>query len=150
MPGVIETQPGFLEKKEVVLVTFNPKEISYADLIKKADEAELASMVFTLDEDQQKIASEIVGERAKRTAFKWKSDSQPKYYLSKTPLRFVPMTYMQAMRVNASLKEKDHLKYLSPTQLELLEVIRAKPDAGWKSAIGKRLTRAWKELPEVE
>ncbi|MHC4945468.1 MAG: hypothetical protein ACYTG7_20845 [Planctomycetota bacterium] len=147
MPGVIDTLPGFLDGKEVVEVTFDPAEISYEELVKKADEARCATAAFTRNEAQQKTAAPILGERAKRNDYPVKPDKEPRYYLSKTPLRYVPMTAMQAMRVNAHLKRPGHLALLSPSQRKLLETIQDKPDAGWKDVIGQEISKAWRTLP---
>jgi len=58
-------------------------------------------------------------------------------------LRFVPMTELQATRINARIGHGDFEEILSPSQLDLLRRIRANPKAGWQPAIGKPLLEAW-------
>ena len=74
-----------------------------------------------------------------------------KYYLSRTVLKHVPMTPMQAMLINAMLVKKKDLKgMLSPRQLELLKKIQAKPKAGWPVAIGKDVQSAWAAVAKIK
>ena len=148
MNGVIDTLPGFLAGKEVVAVTYDPQVISYKELMKKSVKAGCATQAFTRTDEQQEIAEKILGARAVRNDNPVKPDKKPRYYLSKSVLRFVPMTSMQAMRVNGRLKSGSHLELLSPSQRKLLRSIQAHPDAEWKSAIGKDITKAWAALPK--
>lgn len=145
--GVVSTLPGFLAGKEVVEVEFDPRVISYADLVKKAQASQCIAPVFTRTDEQQATAKKIVGDKAVQNSGEVKPDKEPKYYLSRTELRFLPMTGLQAARVNALLKRPDHLELLSPAQRSLLERIRKNSEAGWKNVIGKDLTAAWADLP---
>jgi hypothetical protein len=142
--GVVSTRPGFLENREVVEVEYDPHVISYENLVKKALKAECTAPVFTRTEAQHRIATKIVGDIAVLSSDRIKPDKEPKYYLSRTSLKFLPMTPLQAARVNATINEPDHRTLLSPEQLELLAFIEAHPKAGWKNVIGLDLVTAWK------
>lgn len=143
--GVLSTRAAWLEKHEVVEVEFDPEVVKYADLLKHAREHDCATVVYTRSDDQQKEAEAAVGKKALRSDKAVTPDKEPKYYVGKTHLKFVPMTEMQAMRVCGYLgkQRKDWNTLLSPSQLKLLEAVKAKPDAGWKDAIGKPLLEAW-------
>lgn len=151
VPGVIATMPGFVQKKEVVEVQFDPATISYASLLKKAKALDCASEVFTRNEAQHTEARRLLGDRAIRTDDAVRPDKQPKYYLSNTPYRHVPMTQLQAARVNAALpKEEDPNRFLSPRQIKLLGIIRAHPSSTWPVAVGADdLRRTWQSAAKI-
>lgn len=124
--GVLESQPGFMNGREVVKVKFDPAQTD-RDAIVKASSADLVKQP---------------------TAFR--VDGEPKYYLSKTNYRYVPMTQLQAARVNSAIGEgASPNKFLSPRQLALLNSIEKNPKAKWKSCINVTLMNAWKKLPTV-
>lgn len=148
--GVLSTLPGFLERGEVVEVEFDPGVISFEKLVKKAKEAGCAVRVFTRTDGQHRIAEKIAGSSAVRSNGKVKPDKEPKYYLLQTKLRFVPMTGLQAARVNGRINEGDHEQFLSPRQLDLLKTIEAHPEAGWKNAIGRDPAAAWSDVERIE
>ena len=142
------TRPGWLEKLEVVEVHFDPIAVSYESLVKQASEAKCALRVFTRDDAQQEAASAIVKDRAVRSDGEVRTDDD-KFYLSRTPLKHVPMTPMQASRLNARVGEhEDPTPLLAPVQRTLLEKIRAQPDAGWPITIGVDFLVAWKRASE--
>lgn len=127
IPGVVETQPGFQDGKEVVKVVFDPSQVS---------KEKLASLT------QPKGFTAC----AKNEGFR--TDHEPKYYLLQTPYRFVPMTSLQASRVN-SLAGKSKLpdELLSPRQLAIVEKAKANPNKKWKNMIGRYdLVKAWNEV----
>jgi hypothetical protein len=98
--GVIKTTAGFEGGKEVVAVEFNPAIISKAELDKIAQ--------------SQKCAVSGGGS--------FRADATPKYYLSNSDYKVVPMTEIQKCRVNSALAEKqDPRAYLSARQLAFLK-----------------------------
>jgi hypothetical protein len=141
--GVVGTRAGYVDGQEVVEVRFDPKVIGYGSLVERAAARECASRVLTRSDAQQQIAAKKVGKRAVRTDAPVRPDKQPKYHLSRTPLQFLPMTELQATRINARIGHGEFEGMLSPSQLDLLRRIRAHPKAGWKPAIGKPLLEAW-------
>jgi hypothetical protein len=145
-PGVIATQAGFLDGHEVVEVEFDPAVVSYAELLKNARQMQCATRVYCRNGEQLNSAAKLAGSNAVRSSDAVRPDAEPKYHLSRTPLKYVPMTSVQACRVNAALGQgRDPQPLLSPRQLALLEVINAHPDDGWSNAIGARdLVDAWR------
>lgn len=130
IPGVVETEPGYQDGREVVKVQFDPRVVKKADL-----EAQTKPNGVTLC--------------AKSDGFS--GDREPKYYLSHTDYAFIPMTSVQACRAN-SLVEKNQSPeaLLSPRQLNLLKKIAENPKKGWKNMIGRKdLAKAWAEAAAI-
>lgn len=127
IPGVIETEPGFQDGKEVVKVQFNPA------IVKKAD-------LETLTQPKGiQVCSRNGG---------FRSDRAPKYYLAQTDYKYVPMTPLQACRANVLVhKNRTPDEILSPRQLSVLEKVRQNPKRKFKNAIGTEdLKKAWAEI----
>lgn len=124
--GVVETEPGFQDGKEVVQVQFNPALVSKTDLEKKTTPKGIAAC-------------------SKNDGFR--SDREPKYYLAQTDCKFVPMTSLQACRANSLVgKSQSPDELLSPRQLALLKKIKDNPKKAWKNMIGRRdFAKAWEE-----
>lgn len=115
--GVIETKPGFKDGYEVVKVEFNPKVISYEELHKLASKQKCALKVFP-------------GENIR-------PDNEPKYYLSHSNIRHVPMTSIQACRINSFISRgEDYRIFLSPKQIKLLDFINNNPQKEWENFVG--------------
>jgi hypothetical protein len=119
---VVQTRSGFVGDREVVEVLYDPKILKLADLRKGAESQDLSATLS---------AAHIL-----------RYDTQPKYYLQANELKYLPMTELQASRVNASL-QSDWRVYLSPKQLVLLELIEAHPKIKWPVAIGQDFVPAW-------
>ena len=146
LPGVVSTVPGFLGKDEVVELEFDPRVIKYQELLSKAKAMDCASRVYTRNETQQETASRLMGSAALRSDDAIRVDSEPKYYMSQTVFKHLPMTALQAARVNAAIHRKqDPKRFLSPKQIAMLGVIEAHPDTKWPVAIGAiSFPLAWK------
>lgn len=127
LPGVIETEPGYQDGREVVKVQFDPAVTTRSELEKQSRPKEVSAC-------------------AKNEGFR--SDREPKYYLANTAYRFLPMTSLQACRANSLVgKGQSPDEILSPRQLELLKTIQANPGKEWKNMIGRPdLSAAWKEV----
>ncbi len=120
---MISTRSGWIGGEEVVEVGFDPQVIPFDALCEFAERRDCA--------------------RAFDAAIR---PEDPKYYLSRTPLRFLPMTELQAMRINARIEADGLAKacaVLTASQRALLAEIVARPDAGWPSAIGVEIREAW-------
>ena len=134
--GVISTKPGFMGGYEVVELEFNPKIISFEDLVKKGKSNNVASHIFTVNSGQSAVAKDIVGEGSVSPRSSFRADSRPKYYLSGTLYSYVPMTNLQIARVNASigsLRSPD--SFLSPRQLELYKYIENHQELNWPNSL---------------
>ena len=150
LEGVVGTLPGFVDGLEVVEVAFDPERLPFQKLLGKAHEHKCASKVFARSEKQLREARKVVNEKAIRTDEPVRPDKEPKYYLLQTPYRHVPMTSLQACRVNAALGGKQGPDlFLSPRQIALLGLIKARPDAGWPTAIGAEFPAAWTKATEI-
>lgn len=100
LPGVIETEPGYQDGKEVVKVQFDPTVTSRAALEKLSQPKNITAC-------------------SKNEGFR--SDREPKYYLAQTKYKIIPMTSLQACRANSLIgQHKSPDELLSPRQLKLL------------------------------
>ncbi len=143
-PGVVATQPGFMDGREVVQVTFDPAVVSYEKLIQSGQKARCADGVFYHNTAQKTTAEKTLGNKAVAPKSNFRSDKEPKYYLSKTHYRFVPMTPLQAARANALTgKQQNPEAVLSPRQVDLSRFIQKNPQKNWKSRIGEDVVTAW-------
>jgi len=139
--GVVATKPGFLSGLEVVDAEFDPAVISYGDLLERSRAAGAADRALPRTDEQRRAVANEPRCDAAITA-----DAEPKYYLSLTTYRFVPMTPAQASRVNAALARRDDPNaWLSPRQLRLHQVVIAHPERPWKNAVGADFARAWRD-----
>jgi len=144
--GVVWTRPGHRDGLEVVEVAYDPGIIAFEKLVRLAKQERCATRVYFESESQKKAAETVLGQNAFALNGKMREDKDNKYYLSRTPLRYLPMTETQACRVNAALAKKvDAHQFLSPRQNELLGVIQSAKKATWPEAIGATdLVAAWK------
>ncbi|MEM1323067.1 MAG: VPGUxxT family thioredoxin-like (seleno)protein, type 2 [Bacteroidota bacterium] len=145
--GVVETAPGFMGGREVVKVEYDPFVVSYEELLSQAKDYSCASHVYSLDDSQKEIAAKKIGKKSVSDAESFRLDREPKYYLSKTHYQYVPMTPLQASRVNSLIGErKSPLAFLSPRQQEMAKYIRAHSQQQWRSQIGQDFYKAWTEV----
>ncbi len=124
--GVISTKPGYINGQESVEVRYDPSIITYNEL---KQNAEMKQCSITKNGSLKK-------------------DNDPKYYLSKTILRFIPMTQMQAARINSAITGGINPKhYLSPSQIKLLNYIQNHLEKKWRNYIGtENLKQSWQEV----
>ena len=114
--GVLKTSAGFQGGKEIVALEYDPALISLSKLNEIATQHQCA----------------IVS----RGAFR--PDDTPKYYLSNSPYKNVPMTELQKCRVNSALADRlDPGEYLSPRQLAYLNKEPV------KNRVSMAITEAW-------
>ncbi len=148
--GVIDTKPGFMDSREVVTVSYDPLKISLTELTKKAKKQNVANHVYISQADQKKEAAQIVGQKAVSHQKSFRPDREPKYYLSKTPYRFLPMTRTQRTRANALIgkgQKIDHI--LSPQQKELFQTIIKRKDINWPDTIGQDFRQSWQSITTI-
>ena len=123
-PGVIQTEAGFQNGREVVRVVYDGEKTS--------------------DREIEKAVQKDGITRTENDA-SFKRDRTPKYYLAQTYWRYVPMTSLQAAKANALAGSgKMPETVLSPRQIELGKYIRKHPNKGWENAIGTdSLVKSW-------
>jgi len=98
--GVVKTTAGYQNGKEVVSVEYDPLVIAKSELDKIAQ--------------SQKCSISAGGS--------FREDSTPKYYLSNSRYRGIPMTEIQKCRVNSALGERQSPdEFLSARQLAMLK-----------------------------
>lgn len=106
----------------MVNVRYLPSRIKFADLVEQAKAKSCTTKIFTTTEDQLRIAREAVGDDAKALVGEPRisKDSDQLYYLKRSHLRHLPLSPLQARRVNGALGSKqDASQWLSPRQVEL-------------------------------
>ncbi len=122
IPGVVSTKSGFMDSREVVQVEYSPEVISFKKLLEKALREDMFDHVYTHNDKQKRVAQSLLEGKQIHSRSTFRADHQPKYYLSRTQYRSVPMTPLQASRVNSTIgkgKSPDFL--LSPRQLAILD-----------------------------
>ncbi len=129
LPGVKNTHSAWLRGKEVVEVTFDPNIADLKSLVNLASQVKCVSEVITTNERQTKllqdaggIASSALEPGEKLTSAK---ESDQRYYLKQNAMQYLPLTALQATRINSALRlKKDAEIYLSPRQKTLLTRIK--------------------------
>lgn len=121
LDGVVDARPAFYEGAEVVVVDYRVARISTAALVRAANGLDCALKVWTSDAADLETAKAIVGARAARldgSVRAAKPDDDLRHVHG--ALTLVPMTRVQALRVNAALaREKNFDDVLSPKQRAL-------------------------------
>lgn len=146
IPGVISTAPGFIESREVVEVEYDPSAVSLSSIYLAARSQNGANGVIARHDAEVPGAANVFGDSVLRSDQAIRPDKDPKYYLAQTPYRHLPMTSLQAVRINAAIHRQQNPRvFLSPKQNSLLTLIEKFPTLGWPEAIGKTdLVEAWK------
>jgi hypothetical protein len=115
--GVVNTTAGFMDGKEVVKVEFNPSLTSAKHIINHGKKNKCADGVYVSDKSLQKELNK--NKIGYNTYKKFRPDKDQNYYLKKSKYSNIPMSKMQAMKVNSALGKGQNPEYLlSPRQLE--------------------------------
>lgn len=149
--GVTGTTVGFLDGNEVVEVEFDPAQVSYMHLLQEAVRMQCAHRVYTRTEEQQDRAAPLLGERAVRTDDAIRRSTKDELYrLRHSTWQHVPMTRLQAMRINASIDSgKKPEDWVSPRQIMLQQRVQSDRGAGWPFDVvhdGEPLVETWWDL----
>ena len=122
--GVISSFPGFANGGEVVEVLFDPKVISKEEL--------------------KKLAS-FQSCKAVDTGTAARPDNEPKYYLSKSTYKGVPMTALQQLKANSLIGQNSSPEgVLSPRQLALFQKLKRAGDVN--AVISSDFEATWWKL----
>ena len=147
IPGVVSSEPGFMNGSEVVSVTYNPAITSYENLVTEANKKKAFEEVFIYSNDQRATAKTLVKPSNIKKAQNFRADGQPKYYLLHSPYRLIPMLPNQASRVNTAVGfGSDPNVFLSPLQLDMLNYIKTNPGKDWKNLYEKPFILGWNQL----
>lgn len=134
LAGVLQTQAGWIDGSEVVTVKYVPEQLDFATLLQEASQMQCTSRVYVTSQPQFEIArarnlpvERISGESAVRAA----QPSDRKYYLRNSPYRFLPLSAIQATKLNAALYAcrgaadcRQATDLLSPRQRDLMATIK--------------------------
>lgn len=102
--GVVSTEPGFKNGKEVVRVKYDPTKTNKKKLNKYAKKANLSLM-------------DKAGE--------FRSDKDPQYYLKQSVYRYLALSVNQRTKINSMLANRENPSdILSPKQLAYLEYVK--------------------------
>ena len=120
--GVVTTEAGFIDGREVTLVSYDPTVIALPELIRAAEKVQCAQVVFVSAAEKQALAplrlkvQELAG-------YKKAPASDQKRQIQGTPLAALPLRGMQATKVNAWIRtdQTRALSLLSPRQLAQLQ-----------------------------
>ncbi len=126
LDGVLATRSGMMGQDEVVEVVYDPGEIGFKRLVESAKEMECASAVYAHTTGDLDQARDLVGDLAKPAPARAEpvDDDQVKYALKRTPMARLPLTPMQATKINADIRlEANPRRWLSPRQLKLLNAV---------------------------
>ena len=144
IPGVVATEAGYMAGHEVVSVEYNPRLLSFENLVASSSKVKCADGVFTDNEQEQTKVEKILGKGKVKLPTTYRRDLESKYYLYQSHYRFVPMTELQAARANSLMANgKSPEEVLSPRQIGLANQIKANPKKTWKPMIGKSISESW-------
>jgi hypothetical protein len=124
--GVLATRIGMHGKYEVVEVDFDPSIVSYETLVSQAKKLKCAGRVFARTDRQLDLAKILVGDAAIRSDRPVDTRTRQQKHLSTKPsYDFLPLTALQATKVNWAIAAKASPdRFLSPSQLALRQEIR--------------------------
>ena len=128
MDGVLDTRSSWVGGHEVVEVAFDPRRVEYADLLDQAIDKGCANHAWATSKTMLATAKERLGNRATKLESKPRraQDSDQLFYLGRSPHRYVPLTPLQARRINGVLGSrgsaggKTVADFMSPRQTETL------------------------------
>lgn len=122
-------------------MTYDPQQIDYQQLLSSAKEMKCTSAVYSFDEEQQKLAKDAgidpVIEWKESLETRQVKKAEQKYYLRNTVFAYLPLTELQAVKINVAVSQvrtdtADPTDYLSERQKQLLDrikkVLEKKPD----------------------
>jgi len=129
IPGVVTTQAGFMNGREVVKVSFDENKTNAKKIKKVASKKNCGDDLYLKNND-------------------YRIDRESKYYLRHSKLQYVPMTIAQATKINSALGEgTDPINYLSPQQIKWYrEIEKKKNTKGFDSFIEKDVRISWSEF----
>lgn len=134
LEGVTATQAGAIDRHKIVKVHYDTSRLGYCSLIRYALQKHVVDMIY-FDSNEQKQAAQVEIARVQRDDCKlfpfartMQLDYDPKPALRRTPLRYVPLTNLQATRANRVVSQgafDQAMHLLSPQQgLILMQAMR--------------------------
>lgn len=119
-PGVVYTEPGYSNGKEVVKVVFDQNLTSADKIVASARKSGNADAIHEKSGHKIKAGTDIKSLPLKNYSI----DKDLHYYLKNSVYANLPLTPMQATKINSAIGSGTNPSiYLSPLQLKLLEEI---------------------------
>lgn len=122
--GVLTTQAGWMEGREVTLVIYDREKLSFRDLLAAAEKYDCANKVYSANEDDLSLAKESRLSSAPLTNdYRAAGASDQKRQLQGTPFEKLDLSPVQATKINAFARSNRAaaLEWLSPGQLSKLK-----------------------------
>jgi hypothetical protein len=119
LDGVLATEAGFLDGREVVSVEFDGGRVKYGELVARAAELGCANPIYAGDDWQWRTAREVCGVEVSRPAGRVTRapEKDQKFHLKRSPLAGLDATPLQQARMNSALaRGEDPRAWLSPRQ----------------------------------
>jgi len=138
--GVVATEAGFMDGKEVVKVRYNKKDVSAKTIANSAAQVNCADGAYV-----RSTSDHFTFKNAEtKTYSRYRKDVHNKYYLYNSNYKYVPMLPIQELKVNRALAtNQDPDALLSPRQLELLDKFKTTPKSKLKSRISIDFVDSW-------
>jgi Peptide methionine sulfoxide reductase len=134
LSGVIATEAGYMDGKEVVKVSYRSDKTSLADLYMKAKKVGCGDNVYASLTKKNGLTVMPVST--------YKKDNEDKYYLSKSPYKVIPMTELQKTKVNRAIgMGQDPAIFLSPRQIAMIKNKKIT-----KSQVSASIEKVWWKL----
>jgi hypothetical protein len=155
LEGVISTRAGFLTRQKVVEVIYDSSRLCFASVVFYALKRKIGDIIYYQTNDERIAALmeiEHVKERLKVTEFLGtiQLDYDPKPALRRSPLRYVPLTELQATRANRLVhlgRFDKAMHLLSPRQgLILLRPQNMTAQNSFKDVVDVPISTAWMSL----
>lgn len=130
LPGVLATSAGFVGELEVVEIRYDGAQLPFARLLSDLVRLDCAERLWVERGPELDLASAALAERAELTRVEVRpappSDQRHALWLS--PLAKLPLTPIQALKVNAALAAGEApARWLTPWQAALAERLAAAP-----------------------
>jgi len=122
LEGVLNTEAGWLEGREVVQVTYDPSVLEWADLVRAAEKVDCAHRIYAPGGSELATARQLSPRTAKlyqADTYRKAKESDQKRVLRASALRELQLSPLQATKVNAALRFggwAEIRKWLSPEQ----------------------------------
>lgn len=146
LDGVISTRAGVLDQQRIVRVSYDASRLCFGALVRYALKHNIGRMIYYQSNDERVAALMEVGRvNESSLVVKFRGSIQPDYdpkpALHRSPLRFVPMTELQATRANRFV----HLGKFN----EAMHILSPRQGLIFMQARGKAAHNAFKEVVDV-
>ncbi len=139
-PGVVATRAGFMGGSEVLEIKYNSKSTELQKIIAHGKTQNCADRYFS-DVNNQDVNIPV------KPLSAFRPDKESKYYIFQSDYKFLPMTELQATKVNLSIAiGKSPDEFLSPRQLKFLQKIKTNKEFRSINCIGQPYEKIWYEL----